>query len=86
MSPRGRSAASSSFVQEILATPAYSPAAISQQILASGKIGFVPPFKGSTAGADTIATAVFNAFTGTSTAQEALGLRPGEAGSEHLQF
>jgi multiple sugar transport system substrate-binding protein len=70
--PTRTSAAGSSFVQEIMATPAYSPAVISQQVLASGKIGFIPPFKGSTAGADTIATAVFDAFTGTSTAQEAL--------------
>ena len=44
----------------------------SQQILASGKIGHVPTFKGSTNAAGTIAAQVFKAYTGASTAQAAL--------------
>jgi multiple sugar transport system substrate-binding protein len=70
--PSRSSAANSSFVQEILATPTYEPVRLSQQILASGKIGHVPTFKGSTNAAGTIANQVFNAYTGASTAQAAL--------------
>ncbi len=70
--PSRVSAANSSFVQEILATSTYEPVRLSQQILASGKIGHVPTFKGSTDAAGTIANQVYNAFTGASTAQAAL--------------
>jgi multiple sugar transport system substrate-binding protein len=70
--PSRISAASSSFVQEILATPTYEPVRLSQQILASGMIGHVPTFKGSTNAAGTIATQIYDAFTGASTAQAAL--------------
>jgi len=70
--PSRTSAANSSFVQEILSTPTYDPVRISQQILASGKIGHVPTFKGSTDAAGTIAAQIFNAYTGVSSAQAAL--------------
>jgi multiple sugar transport system substrate-binding protein len=70
--PSRMSAANSSFVQEILATPLYEPVRLSQQILASGNIGHVPTFKGSTDAAGTIAVQIFNAYTGASTAQAAL--------------
>ncbi len=70
--PSRSSAANSSFVQEILATPLYEPVRLAQQILASGKIGHVPAFKGSTNAAGTIAAQVFKAYTGASTAQAAL--------------
>jgi ABC-type glycerol-3-phosphate transport system substrate-binding protein len=70
--PSRISAANSSFVQAIVATPTYAPVLLSQQILASGQIGYVPTFQGSNDAADTIATQVFNAYTGASTAQAAL--------------
>ena len=70
--PSRISAANSSFVQEIIATPTYDPVRLSQQILASGQIGYIPPFQGSDDAADTIATQLFNAYTGGSTAQAAL--------------
>jgi ABC-type glycerol-3-phosphate transport system substrate-binding protein len=70
--PSRGSAANSSFVQEILAAPMYEPVRLTQQILASGKIGHVPTFKGSTNAAGTIAAQVFKAYTGASTAQAAL--------------
>ncbi len=70
--PSRISAADSSFVQEIIATPTYDPVRLSQQILASGQIGYVPPFQGSDAAAGIIAQQVFNAYTGASTAQAAL--------------
>ena len=70
--PSRVSAASSSFVQGILAKPTREPVRLAQQILASGNIGHVPAFKGSTNAAGTIANQVFSAFTGASTAQAAL--------------
>ncbi len=70
--PSRGSAANSSFVQEIIATPTYDPVRLSQQILASGQIGHVPDFKGSNTAAATIAQQLFNAYTGASTAQAAL--------------
>lgn len=70
--PSRISATNSSFVQDLIATPAYDPVRISQQILASGQIGFTVPFKGSSDAADVIATQVFNAYTGATSAQAAL--------------
>jgi multiple sugar transport system substrate-binding protein len=70
--PSRMSAANSSFVQEIIATPTYDPVRLSQQILASGQIGYVPPFQGSDNAASTIATHLFDAYTGASSAQAAL--------------
>lgn len=70
--PSRTSVANSSFAKEVFATPAYDPARLSQQILASGKIGHVPNFKGSNVAAGTIAQQIYNAFTGLSTAQNAL--------------
>ncbi len=70
--PSRLSASNSSFVQEKLATPAYDPVRISRDILSSGKIAFTTPFKGSSDAADVIAKSIFNAYTGTSTAQAAL--------------
>lgn len=70
--PSRTSVAESSFVKEILALPTYEPVRLSQSILASGKIGHVPTFKGSTVAAGTIANEVFKAYTGASTAQAAL--------------
>lgn len=70
--PSRLSASNSSFVQEKLATPAYDPVRISRDILSSGKIAFTTPFKGSSNAADVIAKSIFNAYTGTSTAQAAL--------------
>jgi multiple sugar transport system substrate-binding protein len=70
--PSRLSAANSSFVQEIIATPTYDPVRLSQQILASGQIGYVPPFAGSENAAAIIANQLFNAYTGASTAQAAL--------------
>jgi multiple sugar transport system substrate-binding protein len=70
--PSRKSAANSSFVQEIIATPTYDPVRLSQQLLASGKIGHTPAFKGSDAASATIADQLFKAFTWGSTAQAAL--------------
>jgi len=70
--PSRMSAARSSFVQNLINTPAYDPVRISQQILASGNIGFTVPFKGSSDAADVIAKSLFDAYTGVSTAQAAL--------------
>ena len=45
---------------------------ISQRLLDSGQIGYVPPFKGSDGAAGAIAQQLYNAYTGVSTAQTAL--------------
>jgi multiple sugar transport system substrate-binding protein len=70
--PSRKSATNSSFVQNLISTPAYDPVRISQQILSSGQIGFTVPFKGSSEAADVIAKSVFDAYTGVSSAQAAL--------------
>jgi len=70
--PSRASAAESSFVTDIISTPTYDPVRISQQLLAAGQIGYVPPFKGSDTAAGAIAQAIYNAYTGASTAQAAL--------------
>jgi multiple sugar transport system substrate-binding protein len=70
--PSRKSATNSSFVQNLIGTPAYDPVRISQQILSSGQIGFTVPFKGSSEAADVIAKSVFDAYTGVSSAQAAL--------------
>ena len=70
--PSRISATNSSFVQNLINTPAYDPVRISQQILASGKIAFTVPFKGSSDAADVIAKSVFDTYTGVSSAQAAL--------------
>jgi multiple sugar transport system substrate-binding protein len=70
--PSRISASNSSFVQEKLATPAYDPVRISKDILSSGKIAFTVPFKGSSNAADVIAKSIFDCYTGTSRAKDAL--------------
>jgi multiple sugar transport system substrate-binding protein len=70
--PSRTSAKNSSFVQNLISTPAYDPVRVSQEILASGQIGFTVPFKGSSDAADVIAKGIFDAYTGGSSAQAAL--------------
>jgi multiple sugar transport system substrate-binding protein len=70
--PSRISAANSSFVKDILATPTYAPVQLSQQILASGNIAFTVPFKGSDDAAAVIANEIFNCYTGLHSAQQAL--------------
>lgn len=70
--PSRTSAKNSAFVQNLIATPTYDPVRVSQEILASGQIGFTVPFKGSSDAADVIARSIFDAYTGSSSAQAAL--------------
>jgi multiple sugar transport system substrate-binding protein len=70
--PSRISATNSPFVQDLIATPTYDPVRVSQQVLASGQIGFTVPFRGSSSAADVIAQSIFKAYTGVSTAQAAL--------------
>jgi multiple sugar transport system substrate-binding protein len=70
--PSRSSALNSSFVQGIIATPKYYPVQLTEQILASGKVAFVPTFKGSDGASATIALAIYNTFVGQASAQQAL--------------
>ncbi|MDA4117980.1 MAG: extracellular solute-binding protein [Thaumarchaeota archaeon] len=84
--PSRASAANSSFVQELISTPTYDPVRISQQLLASGQIGYVPAFQGSDAAAGTIANQLFKAYTGASTAQAALDAAQAELEANTYRF
>ncbi len=84
--PSRKSATNSSFVQNLIATPAYDPVRISQQILASGQIAFTVPFKGSSDAADVIAKQVFNCYTGVSSAQAALDAAQAQLQSNSYAF
>jgi len=70
--PTRSSVASSSFVQNLIAQPSHLQVQINQQIVSSGKIGFVPTFVQSADANQTITQQLYNAFVGNTTAQEAL--------------
>jgi len=70
--PSRSSALNSPFVQGIIATPTYYPVQLTEQILASGKVAYVPTFKGSDGASAAIALAIYNTFVGQASAQQAL--------------